>query len=237
MITALRMAFAVGVAAAVFTSSGVAVAETGVTNEITYDYAVTVVEGATDDLRGTWSIEIGKLAGGDPAVAEVFNHASETVAREQLAAVKAGVSGGRTEWNFESYATVSFRSIAVAQLTFGTLYYGAHPSHEIATIVIDSRSTDPIMLTDLFTDPQAGLNRLSDQTKVILSSEHGLEIASDEPGAAPIAPNFANWIPTAEGLEFHFEPYQFGPRLPEVITVPWAAVSDLLTPAMADLAR
>ena len=60
---------------------------------------------------------------------------------------------------------------------------------------------------------------------------------ADEPGAAPKAENFLNWIPTADGLEFHFNEYQFGPRLPAVVTVPWASLTDVMAPAMADLAK
>jgi hypothetical protein len=102
--------------------------------------------------------------------------------------------------------------------------------------VIDSRTAKPVMLVDLFTDPQAALNVLSGQTRTILAKD-GLEIPPDEPGAQPKAENFANWIPTADGLEFHFGEYQFGTRLPAVVTVPWSTVADMLTPAMADIAH
>ena len=87
-------------------------------------------------------------------------------------------------------------------------------------MVIDSRSADPIMLTDLFTDEQAGLNRLSELT-----------------GAEPRAENFVNWLPTTEGLEIHFAPYQFGIALPETKTVVWTALADVLAPAMAGISQ
>ncbi|MGZ8748198.1 MAG: DUF3298 domain-containing protein [Mycobacterium sp.] len=131
---------------------------------------------------------------------------------------------------------VSFQGIAVAQIIYGSLGFGAHPTSYIGTIVIDTRSTDPIMLTDLFVDPQAGLNRLAEQTRSILAAD-GLEVGADEPGIAPVAENFANRIPTREGLEFHFSEYQFGPRLPAVVTVPWTALTPMMAPALADIAR
>jgi hypothetical protein len=87
-------------------------------------------------------------------------------------------------------------------------------------VVIDSRSADPIMLTNLFTEEQAGLNRLSEMT-----------------GGEPRSENFVNWLPTAEGLEFHSAPYQFGIALPETKTVAWAAIAELLAPAMAGMAQ
>jgi len=203
----------------------------------TQSYAVTTttIEGSTDDRQGNWRMEFGELSGGDPAVVEAFNGASHAAAMDQVEAAKEGAEPG-AQWNFESNGQVSFRSIAVAQVIFGSLYYGAHPSHQIGTIVIDSRSADPIMLTDLFSDPQAGLDRLAEQTRTLLAAD-GLEVSPDEPGAAPKAENFANWIPTADGLEFHFNEYQFGPRLPAVVTVPWAQLSDVMAPAMTDLAK
>jgi hypothetical protein len=48
--------------------------------------------------------------------------------------------------------------------------------------------------------------------------------------------NFANWIPTAAGIELHFTDGQFGHGLP-VITVPWSTVADVLAPDMTALAR
>jgi len=201
-----------------------------------YAVTTTTIEGDSDDGRGSWRAEFNQLAGGAPAVVEAFNGASHAAVMDQVDAAKEGASEGTEPWSFESNGQVTFRSIAVAQVIFGSMYFGAHPSHQIGTIVIDSRSAHPIMLVDLFTDPQAGLNRLSEQTMAILA-EGGLEVAADEPGAAPKSGNFANWIPTADGLEFHFNEYQFGPRLPAVVTVPWTELTDLLAPAMADIAK
>jgi hypothetical protein len=190
----------------------------------------------SDDGRGSWRAEFSQLARGDPAVVDAFNGASHAAVMDQVEAAKEGASEGTVTWEFESNAQVTFRSIAVAQIILGSQYFGAHPSHQIGTIVIDSRSADPIMLVDLFTDQQAGLSRLSEQTTKILAAD-GMNLGPDEPGAAPKAENFANWIPTAEGLEIHFAPYQFGVALPAVITVPWPALADVLAPAMADIAN
>ncbi len=83
---------------------------------------------------------------------------------------------------------------------------------------------------------QAGLIRLSEQTKILLAELNDLaEPMPDGPGTEPIAENFANWVPTADGLEIHFAAYQFGPRLAQTITVPWSALSDRLAPNMAAL--
>ncbi|RDH80188.1 DUF3298 domain-containing protein [Mycolicibacterium moriokaense] len=150
---------------------------------------------------------------------DAFNHASRVAADEQIDRGKFESHPGE-QWTFESNGQVTFRSIAVAQLVLGTHYYGAHPTLYISTVVIDSRNAAPIMLADLFTDEQAGLNRLSELT-----------------GAEPRAENFVNWIPTVDGLEIHFAPYKFGIALPVTKTVSWAALADVLAPVMTGITQ
>lgn len=198
-------------------SAAPAAADTGVSSGKTYSVTLSPIQGATTDRLGNWDANIVELSGGDPAVVEAFNHSSRIAAQDQIDEVKMESNPGE-QWNFESNGRVAFRNIAVAQLILGTHYYGAHPTSYISTVVIDSRSADPIMLADLFTDERAGLARLAELT-----------------GAEPRAENFVNWIPTIEGLEIHFAPYQFGIALPETKTVPWAALSDLLAPVMTGI--
>ncbi len=137
-------------------SAAPAAAETGVSSGKTYSVTVSSIQGAMTDRLGTWDAKIVELSGGDPAVVEAFNHSSRIAAQEQIEKVKTESNPGE-QWNFESNGQVAFRSIAVAQLILGTHYYGAHPTSYTSTVVIDSRSADPIMLADLFTDGQAGL--------------------------------------------------------------------------------
>jgi hypothetical protein len=196
-----------------------AAAEPGVSSGKTYAVKITPIEGATTDRLGHWDAKIAELSSGDPAVVEAFNHASRIAATEQIDKAKTESNPGE-QWNFESNGQVTFRSIAVAQLILGTHYYGVHPTSYINTVVIDTRSADPIMLADLFTDQQAGLHRLSELT-----------------GAEPRAENFVNWIPTVEGVEIHFAPYQFGIALPETKTVSWAALADLIAPVMTGITQ
>ena len=77
---------------------------------------------------------------------------------------------------------------------------------------------------------------LSEQTKVIFPKVYGGTQGpmGDEQGNRPIAETFANWTPTAAGIELHFADYQFGHGLP-VITVPWSALTDVLAPDMTAL--
>lgn len=218
------------------TSSTSSAPTSGAAGDQQYTVAMTEIRGGSFDEPGSWKSEFGVLEGGDPAVVESFNHASRTAVLDQIDEAVAATSEGTTPWTFEATGHVTFQGIAVAQIVYGSLGFGAHPTAYIGTVVIDTRSTDPIMLTDLFVDAQAGLNRLAEQTRTLLAAD-GLEIAPGEPGIAPDAKNFANWIPTREGLEFHFNEYQFGPRLPAVVTVPWTALDGMITPVMAGITK
>lgn len=197
----------------------------------TYSVAITTIEGSTDDHLGNWRIKIGEISGGDPAVVSAFNNATRAAAQKQVEDLKEVAGPGR-EWNLEIQGNVTFRGPAIAQLVIGTSYYGAVPTVTPTAIVLDSRTAQPITLADLFTDEQAGLQRLSEQTDLQFGRTH-----SYREGWAPNRENFANWIPTADGMEIRFAPYQFGVRMAETITVPWSALSDLLAPDMAALAH
>jgi hypothetical protein len=76
------------------------------------------------------------------------------------------------------------------------------------------------MLADVFGDFGAALQRLSQNATTQLSAKLGEGVRQD--GVAPKAENFANWIPTSDGIELHFDDYQVGPHGLVVITVPWA---------------
>lgn len=209
-----------------------------ISNGKSYTVTIAPLEGATADGRGHWRAEVGRISGGDPQVAETFNKAGNASARYQIDQVRADADTN-SSWSLEIRPAVTFRPTAIAQVLSGVYYAkgAAHPTNYVSTVVIDSRSAKPITLRDLFSNEQDGLNRLSEQTKRIWPTVYGGgEPMSDEPGNRPIAENFANWIPTAEGLEIHFADYQFGHGSP-VITVPWSSLTDVLAPDMTALAQ
>lgn len=192
---------------------------------------------ATPDGKGRWTLKVDTISGGDPKVADTFNKAVQASAQQQLDPVKRDADPDGT-WNFETTPQVYFGGASVSELLTGVYFHvpAAHPVDSTSTVVIDSRSAAPITLKDLFTNEQAGLDRLSQQTKQLLPAVMGTGDTPmpDEPGNAPVEANFANWIPTPQGLEIHFADYQFAHGLP-VLTVPWSAVDDLLAPGMTAL--
>lgn len=210
---------------------GTAIADTGTSGGATYTVTTTTI-----DLDGGWHANVGQLSGGNDSVATAFNNASIASGRT-IGSMLDGDGVLRDHATFDASPTVSFRPTAVSQVLRGVYYHqgAAHPLDSVTTIVIDTRNATPITLGDLFTDTQVGLNRLSEQTKAIWPTVYGRPMG-DEPGNAPVEKNFHNWIPTAAGLEIHFEDYQFAHGLP-VITVPWPRLTGLLAPDMQVLAQ
>lgn len=206
----------------------------GASNKQSYSVTRSTAGDATTDGKGRWTLVVDTITGGDPRVASAFNSAVHASAAGQLGPVKGDADPDGT-WTFETQPQIYFGGASVSELISGLYVHvpSAHPTSSISTVVIDSRTAKPITLADLFTDKQAGLNRLSDQTKALLPAVSGVGPTPmpDEPGNAPTEANFANWIPTPEGLELHFADYQFFHGTP-TITVPWSALDGLLAPGM-----
>ncbi len=210
---------------------------TDTSNGRSYNIIRSASSDSTDDGKGRWTLSVDTISGGDVRVAEAFNSAVLASAQQQLEPVKRDADPDGT-WSFDTDPAIFFGGASVSELISGLYVHvpSAHPVNYVSTVVIDSRSGTPITLKDLFTDEQAGLERLSTQTKLLLPAVMGAETTPmpDEPGNAPEAANFANWIPQPEGLEIHFADYQFVHGTP-AITVPWSALDDLLAPGMAAL--
>src|ERR1700722_5149481 len=219
------------------------VVRSGVSNGQSYIVTAAANDGATPDGHGHWHVHTGQLtgqnAGGDPAVVTAFNSASDASAQGLLDHSRADARPAWWDWTFDVKPTVTFRPTAIAELLVGTYYsaQAAHPVNYVSTIVIDSRTAQPITLKALFSNEPHGLQRLSEQTKLIWPTAYGHggnEPMPDERGNQPREENFANWIPTATGIEIHFADSQFGHGLP-VITIPWTALADVLAPDMTAL--
>lgn len=193
--------------------------------------------GATDNNAKTWNISVDLISGGDPQVTRVFNESARAVVNRQLGSYQHGDTV--SSWTFQTTPTIYFGGASIAELIEG-VFMGkgaAHPLNTIGTVVIDSRSGKPLTLSDLFTDKQAGLNRLAEQTKKIFPTQYANSVLlDDDPGVAPTDENFAHWVPTPPGLVLFFSDYQFGHGTPR-ITVPWPALHDLLAPGMEALGQ
>ena len=214
----------------------------GVSNGQTYPVAPSSSTGATPDGHGTWTLKLLTISGGDGKVADAFNTAVQASAQQLLDAAKRDAAPATT-WDFQTAPHIFFSSASVSE-QFDGVYFAqgaAHPIDTASTVVIDSRMATPITLKDLFVSEQAGLDRLSQQTKQLLPAVLGIGPApiADQPGSAAVEANFANWVPTPQGIQISFNDGQFSQSAPPhgvpPLTIPWSAVDDLLAPGMTAL--
>lgn len=197
-----------------------------------------VIAGTSPDGLGIWSVRYQRVEGGDPAIAKAINDVIDAEARGQVATYEPSASKTH-KWTFNSTGTLSFRSITASELFVGDYSTDMPnmPFRAVATRVFDTRSGILLSWDNLFVDKQAGLLRLSDQTKEILPTVYAAPRAGWQFGdeIAPVDANFKYWIPAARGIELHFPDYQFGRGLP-VVTVPWAKIIDLIAPEFVAIA-
>jgi hypothetical protein len=94
-----------------------------------------------------------------------------------------------------------------------------------------------ISISDLFTDTQTVLQRLSAAAAAnpFVAEWSNPSEQPDSPsssGYAPTPANFAMWAPTPSGLEITFAAYQVGPAVAGTpyVVVPWGQLNDLVKP-------
>lgn len=187
-----------------------------------------LVSGSTD--RVDYDVEIPQISGGDPAVVAEFNESMR-------AALQNLIDGPGTERYTLATGThevtrIGERVVAGLLVTsYNMNPPGAHPTAIESTVVVNTDNAAPITLQDLFPDLQAGLNRLSEHSALLLpETAAGPDYVAE--GIAPEEINFSNWLPTPEGMEVHFGDYQVGPHAIGLVTVtvPWDELADVMDP-------
>lgn len=199
-----------------------------------YAPIVDTIAGTSPDQLGDWVVRYERVRAGDPAIADAINQVIDAEARGQVATYEPSATK-TNPWTLNIDGHVVKRPVTISALFTGE-YNTDQPNmpfNAVATRVFDCRSGILIDWDNLFTDKNAGLARLAEQTKRILPTVYA---APSRPGVwqfgsevAPVDDNFRYWIPTDQGIELHFPDWQFGRGLP-VITVGWAAVRDLIAP-------
>ncbi len=192
------------------------------------------IAGRSPDGLGNWDVRYERVGAGDPLIADAINGVIDAEARGQVATYEPSATK-TNPWTLNIDGHVIKRPV-----TISTLFTGEYntdqpnmPFRAVATRVFDCRSGILIDWDNLFTDRNAGLARLAEETKRIIPTVYA---PPSRPGVwqfgsevAPVDANFRYWLPTDQGIELHFPDWQFGRGLP-VITVDWAVVRDLIAP-------
>lgn len=186
------------------------------------------VTGATD--RVDYDVVIPQLGGGDPAVVAEFDESMRTALQDMIdgpGTERYTLSTGQHE-----ITRIGDRVVAgLLVVSYNMNPPGAHPTPLVATVVVNTDTATPVTLSDVFPDLQAGLQRLSEQSALLLP-DTAAGPNFQRSGIEPTESNFANWLPTPEGMEIHFGDYQVGPHAVGLVTVtvPWDALADVADP-------
>ena len=171
----------------------------------------------------TYDVTMPAVTGPNQAVVDAFNNAVDASLHQQITVSQN--DSMPAEWSLttnqnQEAVWLGNNTISGFWVTRVDTPREAHGSYHIATFVINKTTAQPVMLADVFGDFGSALQRLSQNATTQLSAKLGDGFRPD--GVAPAADNFANWVPTSDGIELHFDDYQVGPHGLVAITVPWA---------------
>jgi hypothetical protein len=94
--------------------------------------------------------------------------------------------------------------------TTGTYTGGAHGMQYTTTMTFNKLGK-MLKITDLFSNPDAGLKLVSDYVKAELMKGEFADAGAIDAGASPTADNYQSFIITNQGLTVIFDPYQVAP--------------------------
>lgn len=182
----------------------------------------------TEGRQETTSFDVllPQVQGGDPAVRARFNSGMRTALDDVVTGLSdVTVSDGELVGDERSRVTTVTDGVVAGALVVTTYARGAaHPNNHVATITIDARTAQPILLDDVFVDPEAAAAQLA------------AVVTQIDPRADPVSAdigNFLNWVPLTDGFHTYVPVvHALGDWLP--ITVPWSELSPLMRPGMAD---
>ncbi|GFG68717.1 hypothetical protein [Mycolicibacter senuensis] len=190
-----------------------------------------------DGTRGTvtYQAELPQLRGGDAAVREMFNTEMRAALDRYLQPADddtpVTVAPGILARDHRSEVS-HIGTGAVAGVLVLNIYpdRAAHPYNVVATAVIDAHAARPLALTDLFTDPAAGLTAVVDGLKVEIADD---ELLAGQTPPQPVADQLADWVPAADGLVIYLPvAHVLGDYYP--VTVGWDVLAGVLKPGMRE---
>ncbi|CAJ1501440.1 hypothetical protein MU0083_002683 [[Mycobacterium] kokjensenii] len=183
----------------------------------------------------TYSAELPQLRDGDAAVRETFNAAMRAALDQHLqpAAYDAPVTVAPGILGESGRSQVSHVGTgAVAGVLLLNIYVdrAAHPYNTVSTLVIDAVTAAPIALTDLFTDPAAGLRAV---VAGIGDAIAGHDLLAGQRTPQPVTDQLTDWLPTADGLVIYLSvAHVLGDYYP--VLVDWDALADVLKDGMRE---
>lgn len=210
------------------------------TSETTQTSEAAAFTGFVEPLSGTkgtvtYQVDLPQLRGGDAAVRERFNSAMRAALDDYLQPTEDNAPvtvapGQLGDENTSGVSHIGAGAVAGVLLVNIFVEHAAHPFNDVSTTVIDARTAEPIMITDLFSDVPAGLSKLTDAITAKIADDEQL---ADQQAPEPVADQLADWLPSADGLVVYIPvAHVLGDYYP--ITVDWEDIADVLVPGMRE---
>ena len=142
---------------------------------------------------------------------------------------------------FVRYETWTAAKGRLASVKLHTMVYtgGAHPNNWPETWVFDMATGQRLGLDDVFADPAEALAEIAPLVRADLRKTLGQMALDDmlDPGTTPTPDNYADFVLSDEGVTFLFAPYQVAPYAAgeQAVTLPYAGLAHLLTPALGKI--
>jgi len=175
----------------------------------------------------TYDVTLPQLAGGVTAVRERFDSGMHASLSGAFANQTGTVHDGELPYDCAESSRVTRIGAHVVAGVLITNYYngGAHPDNQVGTIVIDTDTAQPILLSAALRDPARAWGTLAALAPSLVPAG---EPRLDAP--PPTSDSFAGWIPSPRGLTVYFEAaHVVGDYHP--VLIPWTRIADLFTPA------
>ncbi len=173
----------------------------GPTATDSHGYVPGLVRSTGSDGASTYDVRVPTLTGGNAAASERFTASMRASLADRVrtlggAPAKVTVTDGALANGERSRVTyIGARVVAGLLLTNYFMLGAAHPNNEIGTVVIDTGTATPILLTQLLPTPDAVA-----QVKDLIRRQ------VTEAGPSPFlndSTTLANWLPTAAGITFY----------------------------------
>lgn len=181
----------------------------------------------------TYEAELPQLSGGEAAVRDKFNTAMRQALDGYLTSEDDTpvTVGPGILWDDRSEVS-HIGTGAVAGVLLLNIYVdgAAHPFNTVSTAVIDARTAEPILITDLFSDQTAGLTALVDGITAEIADEEKL---AGQSAPEPVADQLSTWLPDDDGVTVYIPvAHVLGDYYP--VTVDWENLDAVLAPGMRD---
>ncbi|GAB91838.1 hypothetical protein [Gordonia rhizosphera] len=201
-------------------------ASSAVSSAATQGYEATTPRVSGTRSSTTFDVHLPQLRGGDAAVRARFNSGMRSALDELTTSlVDTTVEDGQLLGDEHSAVTTITDHVVAGVAIFSAYSQGAaHPNNHVATITIDADTAQPVLLTDVVTDPTAAAQVLTDSVnrldpRAMITTAH--------------IDNFLNWVPLGSGLRVYVPVgHALGDYLP--VTVPWTDLTEVLQPGIQE---